>query len=69
MSYCPRRTVESASRQGVLQLNGDGELPRRKVGREYAIPRAAVEAVRYRDKHPILRATLKTASPRSRATL
>ncbi|GAB3884699.1 helix-turn-helix domain-containing protein [Terrabacter terrigena] len=37
--------ILGVSRQRVLQIINEGKLPNRKVGREYAIPRAAVEAL------------------------
>lgn len=37
--------ILGVSRQRVLQMIGEGKLPNRKVGREYAIPRAAVVAL------------------------
>lgn len=40
--------ILGVSRQRVLQMVGEGKLPNRKVGREYALPRQAVEAVRGR---------------------
>jgi excisionase family DNA binding protein len=34
------------SRQRVLQMIDEGKLPRRRVGREYALPRSAVDKFR-----------------------
>jgi excisionase family DNA binding protein len=36
--------ILGVSRQRILQLIGEGKLPGRRIGREYAIPRAAVAA-------------------------
>lgn len=40
--------ILDVSRQRVLQMIGEGKLPRRRIGREYALPRAAVQALQRR---------------------